>query len=74
MRLGIFLIISTIGRIPGTLISTLQGAKAYEHQYKTFLILLGVSALLILVFYIYHENIHQWIKKRSKAGIQKKSV
>ena len=71
MHLGIFLIISTVGRIPGTLIATLQGAKAFDHQYKLFLILLGVSALVILVFYIYHGEIHGWIKKRSKAGIQK---
>jgi uncharacterized membrane protein YdjX (TVP38/TMEM64 family) len=63
MHLGIFLIISTIGRIPGTLMATLQGAKAFDHQYKLFLILLGVSALVILVFYIYHEKIHGWIKK-----------
>jgi len=63
MHLGLFLIISTIGRIPGTLIATLQGAKAFEHQYKFFLTLLGVSALIILIFYIYHEQIHQWIKK-----------
>jgi uncharacterized membrane protein YdjX (TVP38/TMEM64 family) len=74
MHLGIFLIISTIGRIPGTLMATLQGAKVYEHQYKTFLILLVIFALIILVFYIYHENIHQWIKKMSKVGIQKKSA
>ncbi|MGA2518168.1 MAG: TVP38/TMEM64 family protein [Thermodesulfobacteriota bacterium] len=63
MHLGIFLIISTIGRIPGTLMATLQGAKAFEHQYKLFLLLSGISALIILVFYIYHEQIHQWIKK-----------
>ena len=63
MHLGIFLIISTIGRIPGTLMATLQGAKAFDHQYKLFLILSGVSALVILVFYIYHEEIHRWIKK-----------
>jgi uncharacterized membrane protein YdjX (TVP38/TMEM64 family) len=63
MHLRIFLIISTIGRIPGTLMATLQGAKAFEHQYKLFLILLGISALVILVFYIYHEEIHGWIKK-----------
>ena len=69
MHLGIFLIISTIGRIPGTWMSTLQGAKIYEHQYKTFFILLGISALIILVFYIYHETIHQWIKKMSKEGV-----
>jgi uncharacterized membrane protein YdjX (TVP38/TMEM64 family) len=74
MRLGIFLTISTIGRIPGTLMATLQGAKAFDQQYVTLLILLVISALIILVFYIYRENIDQWIKKRSKAGIQKKSV
>jgi uncharacterized membrane protein YdjX (TVP38/TMEM64 family) len=74
MHLGIFLVISTIGRIPGTLLATLQGAKAFDQQYVTLLILLGISVLIILVFYIYHENIHQWIRKRSKAGTQKKSV
>ena len=74
MHWGIFLIISTIGRIPGTLMSTLQGAKAFDQEYITLLFLLGISALLILVFYIYHENIHQWIRKRNKAGTQKKSV
>jgi uncharacterized membrane protein YdjX (TVP38/TMEM64 family) len=63
MHLGIFLVISTIGRIPGTLMVTLQGAKAFEHQYKLFLILLGVSALVILAFYIYHEEIHHQVKK-----------
>jgi uncharacterized membrane protein YdjX (TVP38/TMEM64 family) len=63
MHLGIFLIISTIGRIPGTLMATLQGAKAFEHQYKSFLVLLGISALVILAFYIYHDEIHHWIKR-----------
>jgi len=63
MHWGIFLIISTIGRIPGTLMATLQGAKAFDHQYKIFLILLGISVLIILVFYIYREEIHQSIKK-----------
>ncbi len=63
MHLGIFLIISTIGRVPGTLMATLQGAKAFDHQYKTFFFLLGISAMVILVFYIYHEEIHHQVKK-----------
>jgi uncharacterized membrane protein YdjX (TVP38/TMEM64 family) len=63
MHLVTFLIISTIGRIPGTLMATLQGAKAFEHQYKAFLILLGISTLVILVFYIYHDQIHHLIRK-----------
>jgi uncharacterized membrane protein YdjX (TVP38/TMEM64 family) len=63
MHLGIFLIISTIGRIPGTLMACLQGGKAFDHQYMALLILFGISALIILAFYIYHEEIHQVVKK-----------
>jgi uncharacterized membrane protein YdjX (TVP38/TMEM64 family) len=63
MHTGIFLLISTIGRMPGTLMAVLQGGKAFEHQYKTFLILLGISGLAILAFYIYHDEIHHWIKR-----------
>jgi uncharacterized membrane protein YdjX (TVP38/TMEM64 family) len=74
MHLGIFLVISTIGRVPGTLMATLQGAKAFDQQYVTLLILLMISVVIILAFYIYQENIHHWIKKRSKAGTQKKRV
>jgi uncharacterized membrane protein YdjX (TVP38/TMEM64 family) len=63
MHLGIFLVISTLGRIPGTLMAILQGAKAFEHQYYSFGMLLGGSALIILIFYIYHEKIHNLVKK-----------
>ena len=68
MHLGIFLTISTIGRIPGTLMATLQGAKAFEHQYVLFLILLGLSTLVIIIFYIYHEEIHNWVKKLKESA------
>jgi uncharacterized membrane protein YdjX (TVP38/TMEM64 family) len=63
MHTGIFLIISTIGRVPGTLMACLQGGKAFEHQYKSFFVLLGISGLVILAFYIYHDEIHHWIKR-----------
>jgi len=66
MHTGIFLVISTIGRIPGTLMATLQGAKAFDEQYITFLFLLGISTLVILIFYIYHDEIHGMIKKLKK--------
>ncbi len=66
MHTGIFLMISTLGRIPGTLMATLQGAKAFDQQYKAFLLLLGVSTLVILVFYIYHDEIHEFVKRFHK--------
>ncbi len=68
MHTGIFLVISTVGRIPGTLMATLQGAKAFDEQYISFFILLGVSSLVILVFYIYHDAIHDFVKKFQKAS------
>ncbi len=67
MHTGIFLVISTVGRIPGTLMATLQGAKAFDEQYSTFFILLGISTLVILIFYIYHDEIHGMIKRLKKA-------
>ncbi len=67
MHTGVFLLISVIGRIPGTLMACLQGGKAFDHQYKTFLILSGISGLVILAFYIYHDEIHQWIKRLKKV-------
>lgn len=63
MHLGIFLLISTFGRIPGTLMACLQGGKAFDHQYITFFILFAVSCVILLVFYVYHEEIHGMIKK-----------
>jgi uncharacterized membrane protein YdjX (TVP38/TMEM64 family) len=63
MHLGIFMVISTVGRVPGTLMACLQGGKAFDYQYKALLVLLGISVLVILIFYIYHDEIHQLIKK-----------
>jgi uncharacterized membrane protein YdjX (TVP38/TMEM64 family) len=63
MNFGIFMIVSSTGRIPGVLMLTLQGAKAFEHQYEVLSVLLGISASILLVFYVYHERIHQWIRR-----------
>jgi uncharacterized membrane protein YdjX (TVP38/TMEM64 family) len=63
LGLFFFLVISTIGRIPGTLIATLQGANAFNQHYIIFLSILGISALISLVFFVYGEEIHNLIKK-----------
>ena len=63
MSLVFFLTISTIGRIPGTLIATLQGANAFSRHYSIFLLLAGISTLIALIFYVYGEQIHNLIKK-----------
>jgi uncharacterized membrane protein YdjX (TVP38/TMEM64 family) len=73
MHLGIFLLISTIGRVPGTWIAILEGAKAYGHHYKTLFMLLGVSAFAIVIFYFYHERIHTLVRELRKPERQQPS-
>lgn len=68
MHVGIFLVISTLGRIPGTWMTTLQGAKAFNEQYRTLVVLAVISIAVILIFYVYHEQIHRWIRKTRRVG------
>jgi uncharacterized membrane protein YdjX (TVP38/TMEM64 family) len=70
MPLGVFLLISTIGRLPGTWILALEGAKAFDHHYKMLLILLAASVFLILIFYLYRERIHTLVKGLRKPKQQ----
>lgn len=45
MPLPVFLFITFVGRMPGTLLLSFQGAEIYQGNYLQFAVLLGVSAL-----------------------------
>jgi len=47
--------------------ATLQGAKTFGHQYKLFLLLSGISAFVILAFYVYQEEIRNKVKKLGRG-------
>jgi len=67
MKLSTFLMLSIIGRIPGTYLLTLQGAKFRDEQYYQVVIFASASALILLVAYLYREKIYHWIKHRHEA-------
>jgi len=62
MKLSTFLIVSTIGRIPGTYLLTMQGAKFRNQEYYTVAIVAAVCAAILLLAYLYRNQIYQWIK------------
>ena len=66
MPLRVFLIIVTIGRIPGTFLLTLQGANVYKGHYITFFILLGIFLLVGLFMLLYKENLYRWLRNLEK--------
>ena len=63
MDLRVFLVVCIVGRIPGTLMLTLQGAQVYEGNYWNTVILVGICLILAGLAYYYRETIYQWIRR-----------
>jgi uncharacterized membrane protein YdjX (TVP38/TMEM64 family) len=64
MRLRTFLIVSTIGRLPGTYLLTMQGATIRNQEYLAAAIFAVVAAAILLVAYLYRTRIYNWIRRR----------
>ena len=64
MKLGTFLIVSIVGRIPGTYLLTVQGAKFRNQEYYAVALFAVVSAVILLAAYLYRNKIYHWIKHR----------
>ena len=59
----LFLIMAVVGRMPGTLMLSLQGAMLFERMYGVFAALLVICALLLLLGYRYRERVYTWAEK-----------
>jgi uncharacterized membrane protein YdjX (TVP38/TMEM64 family) len=68
MSLRLFLVLCTVGRLPGTLMLTLQGAKVYEGDYLFSAILIGLCLLLGLVLYYFRETLYTWLQRWDHGG------
>jgi uncharacterized membrane protein YdjX (TVP38/TMEM64 family) len=63
MNFRVFMVICIIGRIPGTLMLTIQGAEVFEGHYWSTLILVGLCLLLAGLTYYYRETLYTWIRR-----------
>jgi uncharacterized membrane protein YdjX (TVP38/TMEM64 family) len=59
----IFIMLAGLGRLPGTLALSLQGAFLYEQNYILLGILIGACLMLALLCYVYRERIYAWVEK-----------
>ncbi len=64
MRLGTFLLVSIVGRLPGTYLLTVQGATIRNEEYHTFFLLLVASVAVLIVAYLYRNQLFDWLKHR----------
>ena len=61
--LKIFIILTAIGRMPGTLMLSLQGSYIFEQRYGWFALIVSVCLVLIFFAYRYREGLYRWIEK-----------
>lgn len=63
MSLKLFVIMVFFGRMPGTLMLTLQGAKVYEGEYLLFGLILAFCLVVGGLMYYYREAVYDWIRR-----------
>ena len=69
MGLAPFLVISTLGRMPGTYLLTVQGESIGSGQYKIAIVTAAISGVAVLVAYLYRAHLYQWIRNSQRKDI-----
>jgi len=59
----LFALMTCVGRMPGTLMLSLQGAALYDRSYGLLAVVAGASLVLILLAYRYREALYRWVEK-----------
>ena len=61
-----FTLLAFIGRIPGTIMLSLQGSSCYDEEYTVFIMLSVLSVILLLAIYFFSDSIRDFLKTRAK--------
>jgi uncharacterized membrane protein YdjX (TVP38/TMEM64 family) len=62
MNLSTFLVVSTLGRMPGTYLLTIQGASIGSGQYETAIVIAAICGVIVFIAYLYRSRLYQWIR------------
>jgi uncharacterized membrane protein YdjX (TVP38/TMEM64 family) len=63
-----FMLIAAIGRMPGTLMLSLQGASLFEGNYTMLAALFGACLVIVYLAYRYRESLYRWIEKQNHGA------
>jgi uncharacterized membrane protein YdjX (TVP38/TMEM64 family) len=66
MNLKTFLVISTLGRLLGTMILTLQGSLVRDKNYLVLGMVIGLSILGLLAAYLWREKLEAYFERHHK--------
>ena len=71
MRHRDFLVVSTTGRLLGTVLLTAEGSFFRDKRYGAFFSVLGISIGAVLIVMVYRKNIEQWFRGMRAAYLHK---
>jgi len=63
----VFILMAAIGRMPGTLMLSLQGAQVFHKDYPTLILLMALSLAFLIPAYCFRERIYAWIDRLNPA-------
>ena len=63
LPIRVFVVLSAIGRMPGTLMLSLQGAFLFERSYQLLAIVAGISLLIVFLAYRFRHPVYKWIER-----------
>jgi len=63
LPLKVFAILACIGRMPGTLVLSLQGASLYDQNYFLLAVAAAACLVLALLAYRFREPLYRWVEK-----------
>lgn len=69
-----FLLVSTTGRLLGTVLLTLEGELFRDKRYAAFFTVLGISIAIILLVMIYRNGIERWFRRMRAAQLLRHRV
>jgi uncharacterized membrane protein YdjX (TVP38/TMEM64 family) len=72
MHVLTFLVVSTVGRIPGTLLLSMEGQAVRAEHYRTFFVVLGLGLTAIVLALIYRGKVEHWLRHNSHSEIPQK--
>ena len=58
-----FLVLTTFGRMPGTWLLSVQGAKVGGGYYVEFVVFLTVAAVAAFLGYIFRDSVFDWVRR-----------
>lgn len=66
---GVFFVISTVGRMPGTIALSLQGASIFDKSYSFFAVVTVLCILFAIFAYMMRDPLYRWMARQTKVRV-----